>query len=75
MPAPKAPAKTQPRPKQHPDREAQAAEVRERILELMSPETQDFLDRMREADARRPLPKRPKVKIVYHHQLSDADSQ
>ena len=66
MPAPS-------RPKRHPNRDAQAAEAREKARVIIPLEALDILYQIREERDRRPFPKRPKVKIVYHHQLPDAD--
>ena len=74
MPATKASTKAKTRTKEHPNRDAQAAEAREIAREIIPQEALDILYQVREERARRPVPKPPKVKIVYHHPLLHADS-
>ena len=73
MPAPKAPTKTQASPKRRPNLDAQAAEARAIALELLPQEALDVLEQLKK-ERTRPVPRPPKVKIVYHHQLPDANS-
>lgn len=73
MPSPKAPTKTQDHPKPRPNPDTQAAEARAIALELLPQEALDVLEQLRK-ERTRPIPRPPKVKVVYHHQLPDACS-